>query len=209
MNYVMQNNNLKWADLVVILTGRALVYKHTNGNFNPRGATWVGAACSFFKVAFVSDTGSDGVPWTSAHEISHALGASHDGEGASANCPARYRHLMTAFHARRKSTYSGCSLASINRFLKKPEAICLFGQSRSALDENPQLKQQRSEACQGCLSECQYIESIATKKPCYFRCTISNRNKKGAKIDYYQYDKDGTPCSNDDPFKKCKNGQCK
>ncbi|XP_054921085.1 uncharacterized protein [Dermacentor andersoni] len=143
------------------------------------------------------------------------LGAAHDGEGASANCPATDRHLMTPFHQLRKPTFSLCSLASINAFLKTPEAICLFGQAntgksrvRPVLDENPQLLQQRREACQSCLSECQHIESIKTKRPCYFRCTISNRNKKGAPIEYYRYDQDGTPCSIDDPFKKCKNGKC-
>ncbi|XP_075529986.1 A disintegrin and metalloproteinase with thrombospondin motifs like [Dermacentor variabilis] len=202
MKYVYWSNDLKWADMVLIATGRQLAYKGSGRNFPVKGVTLLGGACSVSKVAFVSDEDNLGSSSTAAHEISHALGAAEDGEGANANCPLSDRHIMTPLHPNSKLTYSRCSLASINAFLRKPEAICLFGRSRSALDENPLLMQQRREACQSCLSQCQYIESIATKKPCYFRCTISNKNKEGAKIEYYQYDRDGTPCSNTDPYKE-------
>ncbi|XP_075529931.1 venom metalloproteinase antarease-like TfasMP_A [Dermacentor variabilis] len=120
----------------------------------------------------VSDSGdSYRAALTAAHEIAHALGSAHDGEGASKGCPASERHLMNPYNTERTATYSRCSLRAINKFLKKPQAICLFGhvdfnfpELTTRLENNPQLRYQRIQACEKRMSKGQEISSIECVK---------------------------------------------
>ncbi|XP_072141228.1 venom metalloproteinase antarease-like TpachMP_B [Dermacentor andersoni] len=209
VSYVRQQRIMWPADLVVLFTGRNMTRPGPKKKpVSTKGMTWRNATCGKTKVAIVSDSGDMyRSSLSTAHEISHALGSAHDGQEASSGCPESGRHLMNPYFEERGETYSSCSKASINAFLNTPQAICLFGEADikqpqfgTRLENNPQLWNLRSEACQKHMSDGQSISRIETKRPCYFLCSVSYNETKSVGVGYYLHDRDHTPCNNENPF---------
>ncbi|KAL3204014.1 hypothetical protein MRX96_041427 [Rhipicephalus microplus] len=91
------------------------------------GTTTTKQVCGRGKAAIISDRGTGvNISLTAAHEISHALGANHDGEGSSQSCPPIENRLMFPHAGGIGPNYSPCSLQEINIFLNSPKATCLF-----------------------------------------------------------------------------------
>ncbi|XP_075529932.1 uncharacterized protein LOC142563264 [Dermacentor variabilis] len=172
------------------------------------GITSRGAACGPSRAAMVSDSGDPyKAALTAAHEISHALGSPHDGAETSLGCPESDRHLMNPYHQEKRETYSRCSLSAINKFLHKPQAICLFGEVDitkpelgTKLENNPQLRHQRERACEKRISKGQVISHIEGTTPCKFHCSVNNDETKSVEDVFLMTDEDNTPCNNVNSF---------
>lgn len=86
----------------------------------------------------VEDVGGLGTPTVAAHEMSHSLGAFHDGSGESENCSVRQNFMMAPmsaahpFDAIYGDTFpnafrlSECSLHQIQDFLNSSNSNCLW-----------------------------------------------------------------------------------
>ncbi|KAL3111067.1 hypothetical protein niasHT_013091 [Heterodera trifolii] len=88
-------------------------------------------------ISVVEDVGGLSTATVAAHELSHSLGAYHDGSDANANCSARQNFLMapiSASHTFSKEfgdtfpnafVLSECSMRQIENFLSSAESECL------------------------------------------------------------------------------------
>ncbi|XP_037525763.2 metalloprotease mig-17-like [Rhipicephalus sanguineus] len=115
--YARRHINMWKADFLLWLTGRGLA--RVSEDHSIEGMTTRGQVCGPGKAAIISAR-EDGfnVSLTAAHEISHALGAYHDGAGSSKSCPPTDNYLMHPHAGGVGPTYSSCALQSINIFLK-------------------------------------------------------------------------------------------
>ncbi|XP_070382821.1 snake venom metalloproteinase atroxlysin-1-like [Dermacentor albipictus] len=108
------------------------------------GAANFEGACDPNNVLIVSDQGKDDdvTSLAIAHEISHAIGASHDGEGSAHSC-LDIGYIMSPYMVLAANpSYSRCSIADIEKFLVEEAADCLFNDT-----SDPQLEDQRAASC--------------------------------------------------------------
>ncbi|KAL1470075.1 hypothetical protein MTO96_040689 [Rhipicephalus appendiculatus] len=80
-------NSAYWdADFVLLITGRSMT-KDNDPTQSVEGIKWGKGVCGSMTAALVSDTGDDyRTALTITHELSHALGAHHDGEDTAMSC---------------------------------------------------------------------------------------------------------------------------
>lgn len=148
------------SDIVLVVTGQDLCLnsvKSSTGKYDScsystiRGQSFVGGACrkddakeKNINVAVVEDSGFfDGVR-IAAHEISHLLGALHDGQWpisgilgpGGRGCPANSGYLMSKHGVSYKPSnkpvdpnlvnWSLCSVEQFEYYFNLPNAMCLF-----------------------------------------------------------------------------------
>ncbi|XP_075728116.1 venom metalloproteinase antarease TserMP_A isoform X2 [Rhipicephalus microplus] len=129
---------LEGCDLLLQLT-RGNLAMEVNGaciNRKVQGVTNLGGVCTNYSAAVVEDEPLlySGVS-TMAHEIAHALGASHDDENLTLpiegypdalNCSWKDGYLMsTAPHGENSHKFSNCSMAQIKIFLCTLSESCI------------------------------------------------------------------------------------
>ncbi|GIY37854.1 a disintegrin and metalloproteinase with thrombospondin motifs 5 [Caerostris darwini] len=77
----------------------------------------------------VEDNGGFHSIIAAVHEIGHLLGAHHDGELGSKDCPAEGKYIMNpALYF--TNQWSPCSIRQIRRYLRSSEASCLYNEPR-------------------------------------------------------------------------------
>ncbi|KAL3227314.1 hypothetical protein MRX96_024272 [Rhipicephalus microplus] len=135
------------------------------------------------------------VPMTIAHEIGHTLGSNHDGEGTSKDCPG-YRYVMTAATTRQTvALYSRCTIAAVNKFLRTPNAKCLFTDTHvPATPVDQHLAERRADKCGGYLPRGDRLVATETYEICKFTCYTQAYS-------FVLQDDDNTPCDPLDPAK--------
>ncbi|KAL3085361.1 hypothetical protein niasHS_010430 [Heterodera schachtii] len=108
-------------------------------------------------ISVVEDVGGLSTATVAAHELSHSLGAYHDGSDANANCSARQNFLMAPISASHTFSeqfgdtfpnafvLSECSMRQIENFLSSVESECLrLNSGDDETDENFADQQQSS-----------------------------------------------------------------
>ncbi|XP_075727947.1 snake venom metalloproteinase acutolysin-C-like isoform X2 [Rhipicephalus microplus] len=203
--YARPRMSMWTADLVMLLTDRRLVYVR-GGKKNPSqeltGVARTNSACGPHKTFIIYDGNRRTVPMTIAHEIGHTLGSNHDGEGTSKDCPG-YRYVMTAATTRQTvPLYSRCTIAAVNKFLRTPNAKCLFTDTHvPATPVDQHLAKRRADKCGGYLPRGDRLVATETYEICKFTCYTEAYS-------FVLQDDDDTPCDPLDPAKKCVRGQC-
>ncbi|KAL3206318.1 hypothetical protein MRX96_010807 [Rhipicephalus microplus] len=166
--------------------------------------------CGSMTAALVSDSG-DGYKTvlTTVHELSHALGAQHDGEATTRLCPNTERHIMSPSIHGIGPTFSFCSLRDINAFLKSARAECLFDKPSSGRVVDPAVEKRRKEMCdkikQG--EEVYYVREWYNNN-CKFSCLFVNSATNTATRETWVNEENGTICNKFDTSQKCKDGYC-
>ncbi|KAL3209000.1 hypothetical protein MRX96_052418 [Rhipicephalus microplus] len=139
------------------------------------GITIGGSACTKWNVVVVTaDKPYHSLVVTVAHELAHALGAPHDGNGKAKKCPASERHIMApSLGAETKATYSKCTKSAINKFLKTKNASCLSNRRcvsstmKEGEQENMKLRQ-----CGQYVPENQELLNATVTAPCTLSCNV-------------------------------------
>ncbi|XP_075727948.1 uncharacterized protein LOC142769035 isoform X3 [Rhipicephalus microplus] len=196
--YARPRMSMWTADLVMLLTDRRLVYVR-GGKKNPSqeltGVARTNSACGPHKTFIIYDGNRRTVPMTIAHEIGHTLGSNHDGEGTSKDCPG-YRYVMTAATTRQTvPLYSRCTIAAVNKFLRTPNAKCLFTDTHvPATPVDQHLAKRRADKCGGYLPRGDRLVATETYEICKFTCYTEAYS-------FVLQDDDDTPCDPLDPAK--------
>ncbi|KAL3201659.1 hypothetical protein MRX96_042906 [Rhipicephalus microplus] len=163
------------ADVVLVLIGLNMYCYRGGTQVLVHGITAVKSACKGRNVAVISGNREFKlVVQTVAHELGHALGASHDGTGTSKMCSANARHLMAPFLGlERKSTFSWCSINVIDAFLSSNDAGCLWSRrcSSSFLREDVQQKM-RNAQCWRHVRETDHFLGATVLYGCILSCHV-------------------------------------
>ncbi|XP_072140775.1 A disintegrin and metalloproteinase with thrombospondin motifs 1-like [Dermacentor andersoni] len=164
----------------------------------PQGIANSEGACGPNNVLTVSDQGKDDLTsFGLAHEISHAIGAVHDGEGTADSC-FDVGYVMSPYMIPSANpSYSPCSIADIQKFLGKEDSDCLFEHTG-----DPQLDANRAAHCSRFLARGQKLLRTETDGPCSFLCYT------GRKSSFRLPERDGKPCNKFDASQMCNEGNC-
>ena len=210
-------------DLVLILTAEEMCrYRGSGSKCHPSiaGYAYVGGACQSSSrnkqtssVGMVEDNGGYSGVITTAHELAHLLGASHDGDSSPSyvggpgarSCSSRNGYIMSDNRRTIKGMqWSSCSLAQFNHFLTSSSASCMYNtptKEKYPLLTHNQLTARVSSADEQCqmvagANACFHDENMCTQLFCY--------TKSGRCISYRPA-VEGTACA-EKGF--CSNGLC-
>ncbi|XP_049511746.1 uncharacterized protein LOC125940106 [Dermacentor silvarum] len=101
-------------------------------------------------------------------------------------------------------TYSPCTVATVNAFLRKPNARCLFTDEYVQYPTNDtELEKQRTDKCKRYLPRNEAILGVEPFGLCAFICV------SGPKSSFRLLEPNGTPCDKTDSSKKCQQGYCR
>ncbi|KAL1486618.1 hypothetical protein MTO96_046875 [Rhipicephalus appendiculatus] len=208
------------SDLVMLLTGRGITCRTPEGQLlSVKGVAERKGICGTKKVIVVSDWDPDElyVSYSSAvHEIMHSLGSPHDGADTSESCSPDDRHIMAPVASeKRKTTFSSCTIDAVTKFLKQPEAHCLFVRGRintsqwcSKTIQDSDLKNKREARCTSLKENGEYFYVQKPGTWCKFICLFVNITTDAATRQIWQTDDNGTACDMCNPTKKCFDGKC-
>ncbi|XP_072141215.1 venom metalloproteinase antarease-like TtrivMP_A [Dermacentor andersoni] len=191
---------LMWgSDLLLLLTGKPLSKKTQNGGTSRiQGRANFEGACGPDNVLTVWDEDNDGdTSFAIAHEISHAIGAFHDGEGSAVNCFEVGYIMSPHMIPIPNPSYSPCSIADIEKFLNEGAADCLFEDT-----SDPELDVNRVNSCKRFLARGEQLLRTETDGPCSFRCYT------GRKSSFQLPEREGKRCNKFDSSQICNNGKC-
>ncbi|XP_075531231.1 venom metalloproteinase antarease-like TserMP_B [Dermacentor variabilis] len=191
---------LMWgSDLLLLLTGKPLSKTTQNGGTSQiHGSSNFEGACGDHNVLTVSDRDNDDdTSFAITHEISHAIGASHDGEGTAVYC-LEVGYIMSPYMIPiPHPSYSPCSIADIEKFLGKAAADCLFQDT-----SDPELDVNRANRCKRFLARGQQLLRTETDGPCSFRCYT------GRKSSFQLPEREGKRCNKSDASQICNKVKC-
>ncbi|XP_037525762.1 zinc metalloproteinase/disintegrin isoform X2 [Rhipicephalus sanguineus] len=208
IKHINMRTQLWNTDFVLLLTGRSMT-KDNDPKQPVEGIKSGPGVCGSMTGALVSDIGDvDRTALTITHELSHALGAHHDGEGTARSCPNSERHIMNPSTKGIGSTFSFCSKKAINAFLKTGQAKCLFviEPCRPAVD--PEVKKRRKRKCDELKRDGEYTYARQGGRFCVYSCLFVNSTTHAATRESWLREEDGTPCNASNPAQKCKDGIC-
>ncbi|CDW57118.1 Reprolysin domain containing protein [Trichuris trichiura] len=122
-NVPYDNDPRHW-DHAILFTGHDI---YSNGLKAVAGFAPVGGMCNPFKSCTINEGVDFGCVFVIAHEMGHSLGMMHDGDnGCNAQCC-----IMSPFVGDGKTSWSPCSVAEMNKFLRHlskqwPNKHCLM-----------------------------------------------------------------------------------
>ncbi|KAL3204015.1 hypothetical protein MRX96_041428 [Rhipicephalus microplus] len=209
ITYINKYTQLWNTDFVTLLTGRRMT-KDKDPKQGVEGIKWGRGVCGSFTGALVSDTGdTNRTVLTFTHELSHALGANHDGEKTAKSCTDVGRSIMNRNFRGIGTSYSFCSMKDINTFLKKDQAKCVFDELPRAPAVDPEVQKRRKKECDKLKEENEYYYVRQGGNFCKYSCLFVNSTTDAATREIWLKEKNGTLCNPSNPKQKCKDGVCK
>ncbi|XP_075727935.1 zinc metalloproteinase-disintegrin-like batroxstatin-3 isoform X2 [Rhipicephalus microplus] len=206
--YINKHTQLGNADFVTLLTGRRMT-KDRDPKQAVEGIKWGRGVCGSMTGALVSDTGdTNRTVLTFTHELSHALGANHDGEKTAKSCKDVGRSIMNRNFRGIGTSYSFCSMKDINAFLKRDQAKCMFEEPPRAPVVDPEVEKRRKRECDKSKAENEYYYIRQGGNFCKYSCLFVNSTSGAATREIWVTEKDGTPCNASNPKQECKDGVC-
>uniref|UniRef100_A0A131YDY8 Reprolysin n=1 Tax=Rhipicephalus appendiculatus TaxID=34631 RepID=A0A131YDY8_RHIAP len=196
------------ADFVLLITGRSMT-KDNDPTQSVEGIKWGKGVCGSMTAALVSDTGDDyRTALTITHELSHALGAHHDGEDTTMSCKNIGKSIMSSSVSGIGATYSMCSIKDIYTFLKSDQATCLFEKPSRGPAVDPEVENRRKRKCEELKKEDEYYYVRKGCNFCKYSCLFVSSTRHSATRETWLREEDGTPCNASHPEQKCKGGYC-
>ncbi|XP_065306631.1 A disintegrin and metalloproteinase with thrombospondin motifs like [Dermacentor albipictus] len=199
VEYAEQYPPMWGSDLLLLLTGKPLSETTQDGKTSRiHGVANSEGACGPNNVLIVSDQGKDDhTSFALAHEISHAIGAVHDGEGTADSC-FDIGYIMSPYMIPSANlSYSPCSIVDIEKFLGEEASDCLFKDTG-----DPQLDANRAAHCTRFLAKGQKLQRTEIDGACSFSCCT------GRKSSFRLPERDGKPCNKFDASQMCNDGNC-
>ncbi|XP_075727961.1 zinc metalloproteinase/disintegrin-like [Rhipicephalus microplus] len=195
-------------DFVLLTTGRSMTHDN-DPNKAVEGIKWGEGACGSMTAALVSDTGDAlRTALTITHELSHALGAFHDGELTAKSCENSGKTVMSPSVSSIGTTYSLCSIKDINKFLKSFQATCLFDKPSRGPSVDPDVERRRNGKCDKLKEQGEYYYVRQGSNFCKYSCLFVNSVTKAATREEWLKEENGTSCNAFDLTQKCADGYC-
>ncbi|KAL1468306.1 hypothetical protein MTO96_041573 [Rhipicephalus appendiculatus] len=208
--YTVKTNINIMADVVLVFIGPNMYCYRGGRQVVVHGITAVGSACNRRNVVVITGNREfKSVVLTTAHELGHALGASHDGTGTSKGCSANERHIMApSLGLERKSTFSSCSKRVIGRFLSSNAAGCLWSRRcPGALIPEDEQQQMRNDQCLRKVKETEDFLNATVMYGCILSCYV----RLFATYEVTSFETsapDWTSCKENQECKVCIKGLC-